>query len=255
MEIINSQNINPRAGSVYSHAWDVLKKQFLPLFLILIILAVINIPVSVTNDYDHDDDYNFVTKDFKKFEIDDFIEYQRSHRTVPTAGMILLNIFGIAYALFVVNPIKYGAAFLRLQAVRNQTFEVKEIFDVFKNYLNVVLASLLSISIIVIGFVFLIIPGIIFACRLAFVPYLVMDKKLDPVKAVEESWRLTRGYGWRIFGMGLLAVPIALLGLIMLVVGIIPAVIWITAAFASMYHAVMLERGEYQDDALEQTVA
>jgi uncharacterized membrane protein len=97
--------------------------------------------------------------------------------------------------------------------------------------------------------------GDYFACRLAFVPYLVMDKKLDPIKAVEESWRLTRGYGWRIFGMALLAIPIAILGLVMLVVGIIPAIIWITAAFAGMYHAVMLERGEYQKDNIEEVSA
>jgi uncharacterized membrane protein len=78
-----------------------------------------------------------------------------------------------------------------------------------------------------------------------------MDKKLDPVKAVEESWRLTKGYGWRIFGMGLLAIPIAIGGLLLLVVGIIPAIIWITVTFASMYHAVMLERGEYETENVE----
>ena len=141
---------------------------------------------------------------------------------------------------------------MRLKAVRNESFEVPEMFNVFKNYLNVVLAALLSISIIVIGFIFLIIPGIIFACRLTFVPYLVMDKKLDPVKAVEESWRLTKGYGWRIFGMALLAILVAIGGLVLLVVGIIPAIIWITAAFASMYHAVMLERGEYEEVTTEE---
>ena len=79
-----------------------------------------------------------------------------------------------------------------LKAVRRKNGEVAEVFDSFKNYLNVVLASLISGAIIAFGFFILIIPGIIFACRLAFVPYLVMDKKLDPVKAVEESWRLTK---------------------------------------------------------------
>jgi uncharacterized membrane protein len=252
MEIINSVNLRPKVGSVYSHAWDVMKKQFLPLFLILIILGVANMPLSMVKEYEHHDEYRMEIKEIESFKLDDYIEFHRNHRTPPTAGMILLNIFAIAYALFVLNPIKYGADFMRLKAVRNQKFEVKEIFDVFKNYLNVVLAALLSISIIVIGFVFLIIPGIIFACRLAFVPYLVMDKKIDPVKAVEESWRLTKGYGWRIFGMGLLALPIAIAGVAMLVVGLIPAIIWITAAFASMYHAVMLERGEYQTETIEE---
>lgn len=38
--------------------------------------------------------------------------------------------------------------------------------------------------------------------------------------------------------IGLLAIPISIAGLICLVVGIIPATMWITAAFASLYHAV-----------------
>jgi hypothetical protein len=52
---------------------------------------------------------------------------------------------------------------------------------------------------------------------------------------------MTRGHAGTIFLMGLLAIPVALLGLICLVVGIIPAAMWIQTAFASMYHAVSLE--------------
>ena len=32
-----------------------------------------------------------------------------------------------------------------------------------------------------------------------------MDKGLDPVAAIEKSWYMTRGHGWRIFGMYLLS--------------------------------------------------
>lgn len=254
MEIISSVTIRPKVGAVYSHAWDIMKKYFLPLFLILIILGVVNLPTGILNEYT-----NIKLDSFEhgidQIKIDENVSFHWQHGSPISAGLILLKIFAIAYTLFVVNPMGYGAAFIRLKAVRNESFEVKEIFDVFKNYLNVVLAALLSISIIVIGFIFLIVPGIIFACRLAFVPYLVMDKKLDPVKAVEESWRLTRGYGWRIFGMALLAILIAIGGLVLLVVGIIPAIIWITAAFASMYHAVLLDREEYHVENQEVNLA
>lgn len=236
--------LKPKVGSVYGHAWSIMKKYFLPLFLILLIVGVANMPTSFINDNSNRAGHKVEFKNMEECNFEAFIESASENHEPLSPGMILLKIFGLAYLLFVVNPINYGAAFLRLKAVRQQKFEVKEIFDVFKNYLNVILAALLSMSIIVIGFIFLIVPGIVFACRLAFVPYLVMDKKLDPVKAVEESWRLTKGYGWRIFGMGLLTIPIFIAGLLLLIVGLIPAFIWITAAFASMYHAVMLERGE-----------
>ncbi len=41
-----------------------------------------------------------------------------------------------------------------------------------------------------------------------------------------------------IFLMGLLCVPIAIVGLVCFGVGIIPAIIWISAGFAAMYFAV-----------------
>ena len=117
-------------------------------------------------------------------------------------------------------------------------WKVADIFAVFQNYWSAVLANLLVIVIVVLGFIFLIVPGIIFACKLAFVSYLVVDRKMEAVEAVKESWRMTTGHAWTIFFMGLLAIPIALIGLVCLIVGIIPAIWWIGLAMASLYHAV-----------------
>ena len=123
--------------------------------------------------------------------------------------------------------------------MRDEKFEIKEVFAGFReNYLNVILAGLLSVAIIIAGFFLLIIPGIIFACKLAFVPYLVMDKNLDPVEAVKASWRMTYGHSWTIFAMGLVSFFIILGGLILLILGVIPAAMWISGAFASLYYAV-----------------
>jgi hypothetical protein len=35
--------------------------------------------------------------------------------------------------------------------------------------------------------ILLIVPGIIFACKLAFVPYLVVDRKLEPSKPLKPA--------------------------------------------------------------------
>ena len=45
-----------------------------------------------------------------------------------------------------------------------------------------------------------------------------MDKDLDPITAVEESWRMTRGYGWTIFWMAFLSFFIFIAGLCVLFV-------------------------------------
>jgi uncharacterized membrane protein len=110
------------------------------------------------------------------------------------------------------------------------------------NYLHIVLANLLVFALVVIGFFALIIPGIIIACRLVFVSYIVMDKKLDPIEAVELSWKLTKGHGWRIFFMAIISFFIGLFGFLMLIVGIFPAIIWICSSFASLYESVLREK-------------
>ena len=133
-------------------------------------------------------------------------------------GMIILQIMAAAYWVFVLSVVKYGGDLMYLRAI------------------------------VGLGFVFLIVPGIILACRLAFVSYLVMDKNMEPIAAVEKSWEMTKGHGWQIFGMGLLVIPIVIGGLICFIVGIVFSIIWISAAFASMYHAVDLEEKEQLDE-------
>ena len=121
---------------------------------------------------------------------------------------------------------------------RGDKLEIKDMFEAFKNYWNAVLASLLVFVIVVIGLVILIIPGIIFACKLAFTPYLVVDRKMAVIEAVKESWRMTGGHAWKVFLIGLLGIPIGIAGLICLGVGVIISIMWITLALASLYHAV-----------------
>lgn len=202
--------LTPTSRSVYSYSWSRMKKHFLDLFLITIIVAAVYIPFAMIQSLD-------------------------GHET---PGGVLLRIFSFGYWFLLLAPIDFGAAWVFLKAMRNGEFDVKDTFSTFDNYLNVVLANLLVSAIIGIGFILLVVPGVILACRLAFVRYLVMDKKMEPVEAVEESWRMTRGHANSIFFMGLLAFGIVIAGAICFGVGIIPAYMWVRCAFASMYFAV-----------------
>jgi uncharacterized membrane protein len=202
--------LTPMTGSVYSYSWSRMKKHFLDLFLITIIVAAVFIPFAMIQSLD-------------------------GHET---PGGVLLRIFSFGYWFLLFSPIDFGAAWVFLKAMRNGEFDVKDTFSTFDNYLNVVLANLLVSAIIGIGLVLLVVPGVILACRLAFVRYLVMDKKLEPVEAVEASWRMTRGHANSIFLMGLLALGIIGAGFICFGVGAIPAYMWVRSAFASMYFAV-----------------
>jgi uncharacterized membrane protein len=102
----------------------------------------------------------------------------------------------------------------------------------------VLVAGLLVSIIVAVGFIFLIVPGIIFACKLAFTPYLVMDRKMPAIDAIKESWRMTGGHSGTVFLIMLLAIPICFAGFLCLGVGIIPATMWIMLTIASLYHSV-----------------
>lgn len=219
----NQTCLKPKVGSVLSQSWKILWNKFITLFLIVLVVFISQIPLSVFQGNEHGDVLSSI-----------------------------LGAFALLYLIFIVSPFKMSADLLYLKAIRQTAFEVKEIFDVFKVYLNVVLASLLSFAIIGIGFAFFLIPGIIFACRLAFVPFLVMDKKLDAVKAVEESWRLTRGYGWRILWLYIVSFFLIIFGAIVLGFGAIIAYIWICLAMAAFYQAVLEQRGETTEPQVEE---
>ena len=151
-------------------------------------------------------------------------------------------VFGIVYGFLVTGPISYGMAFVYLKASRGDKPEIRDAFAAFNTYWNAVLASLLVLVICALGFILLIIPGIIFSCKLAFTPYLVVDRKMKVIEAIKESWRMTGGHEWKVFFISLLAIPISIAGLICLGVGVIISTMWISLAFASLYHAISMSR-------------
>jgi uncharacterized membrane protein len=151
-----------------------------------------------------------------------------------------IALFSVAYGFLFMPIINYGEKYLFLQAMRGEDADIKYLFEGFKTkYLKIVLANLIVIALAIIGFILLIVPGIIVLCRLAFVPYLVMDKDLEPMQAVEKSWQMTRGHGWKIFWMAIIAFFLYIGGLIVFIVGIIISIMWVHAAFASLYQAVL----------------
>lgn len=203
----------PTIGGCFEEGWNVLKNNFLLLLLIIVVSAVIDVPMGY-------DKMNMLEDD--SFNI----------------GLSFIKIFGFIYYILVVTPFSYGADWIFLRASRNEKPQFEEILSGFKKFLYVILSHLLVIGIVGVGFVLLILPGIYLVCKLIFVPYLIMDKKIDPIQAVKLSFYLTKGYFWTIFGMGILSFLIILLGLICMIVGVFVSIVWIHSAFAILYRAV-----------------
>lgn len=219
METIESNDAfvsDTSTGDNYSKAWKLIFTTFVELLVVTLVYTIIQIP---TNGI--------------RIKADEFEWF-----------MVPIVMLAIGYGIFISGPIGYSVNWVFLKAVRREKIEIKDMFSVFeRNYWNAVVAGLVTTIIIIIGLIMLIVPGIIFACRFAFVPYLVLDEKMEAMEALKASWAMTRGYGWTVFFMGLLAFLIVIAGLIMLIFGVLISIMWFSAAFAILYHSVYLKQG------------
>lgn len=244
METTKTYRLIPSFSTAYGTGWKVMSDNFLRLFLVVIILSILVTPMSFFNV-----SYKFDPSDFGHFPFTPENMFSFGAFGLAAAFMGLL---GLLYYFLLMPVFKYGGKMMFVQSVRQQAPDFDMLVSGFrKNYLNIVLANLLVTALVGIGIVCLIIPGIIIACRLAFTAYLVMDKDMDPIKAAEESWRLTRGQGWRIFLMGFIGFFIYIAGFICLFIGVLVSDMWIKSAYATLYQSVLIEKGMYQVETAE----
>lgn len=238
METKNDYRLIPGFSNSFGTGWNVMMDNFLRLFLVIIILSIIASPFKMLN-------HNFDLSDLHRAPWNWGDDWGHNFFTFGTFG-IFAAFFGLLAMLysFLVKPVfDFGGSMIFVQAVRKTKPDFEYLVKGFmENYLHIIFANLLVFALVILGLFALIVPGIIIACRLAFVSYIIMDKKLDPIEAVELSWKLTKGHGWQIFFMGFASIFIIIFGLILLIVGIFPALIWICSSFAALYESVLREK-------------
>lgn len=98
--------------------------------------------------------------------------------------------------------------------------------------------SILATLAIVIGFILLIVPGIIAMLYFMFSTLLVIDRGLGPIEAMKESMRITAGNRWPLLGLLCLLLLILLAGALALIVGLIVAMPVSTLAFVHAYRVL-----------------
>ena len=244
METSNEYDLEPGLGYSFGTGWRVMTDNFLRLLLVVVILSIITAPLKIFH-------WNFDISDLHRHGIwgwnwSDGRSWEHMF-SLASLGIFaaFFSLLAILYAFLVAPVFNYGGKIIFVRSVRKITPDFEYLIKGFsENYLHIVLANLLVFALIILGLFALIVPGIIIACRLAFVSYIVMDKKLDPIEAVELSWKLTRGHGWQVFFMGFISIFIILLGLLLMIVGIFPAIMWVNCAFASLYESVLREKEE-----------
>lgn len=103
--------------------------------------------------------------------------------------------------------------------------------------------SFLGTSILVglaigIGFVLLIVPGILAMIFFLFATLIVIDRESGPIEAMKESMAIGRGYRWSLLGLIVLGGLIMLAGVLVFFVGILVAMPVVGLAFTHAYRVL-----------------
>ena len=116
-----------------------------------------------------------------------------------------------------------GLDWLFLKLVRGETAGVEDAFAGFKlAFVQLMLVGTVSFALVCVGLVFLILPGIyLFVAWMGFAPLLVIDKKLEFWPAMELSRKVVHKHWWKMFGLLILSVLVALAGVLALGVGVL----------------------------------
>ena len=152
----------------------------------------------------------------------------------------------LAYLVFTVvqylvnTVVAMGLIKISLEFVAKAKPKIRDIVY-YKPIVKYVLASIAGGVIVFVGFILLIIPGIILAVRLQYATYLIVDKNLGPIEALKTSWKLTRGNTWNLFFFGILLGLINILGVLCLVVGLFVTVPLGMVATTFVYRKLLLQ--------------
>lgn len=122
---------------------------------------------------------------------------------------------------------------LRLSNGQEPTFN--DFVPVWPQYWQFVLAAIIFGAIVFVGFVLLIVPGIIAMLGLQFYGYFLAEKGMGAVPSLKASWQATKGSRGNLFLLLIVNGLVCLLGLLVLGIGLFVALPTVMVATAYVY--------------------
>ncbi len=137
-------------------------------------------------------------------------------------------------SLIIGGPISLGMAIYFLRISRDEPVEINNLFDGFKQFGNALGAYLLMLLIIILGFILLIVPGIIAALALSQTFNIMHDEpNLGPIEAMKKSHEMMKGHRGDYFLLNLSFIGWALLCILTIGIGFL-----FLAPYASVTNAI-----------------
>ena len=155
-------------------------------------------------------------------------------------GAALIPYAGQVITILMAGPLAVGAAFFALNIVKDQAAKTDDLFFSFNNNLsNSILAYLLFVAFALIGFVLLIIPGIIVALALSQTLFILAENpSMDSYDAIMSSKKMMDGYKFKLFKIQLRLLGLGLLCLLTLGIGFLWLIPYQNVVCAKFYEEV-----------------
>lgn len=110
-----------------------------------------------------------------------------------------------------------------------------DMFSLDNRWISFAFLGIIKTSLIFLGLIFFVIPGLYLATRWMFAELLVIDQGLKPLEALRASSKMTEGVRWKLFFFIVVVGILCLLGLVALIVGALVMSIVATFALIQIY--------------------
>lgn len=163
------------------------------------------------------------------------LPFQGAPESVLNGTIGFLEVLRNILSWIVNSTVSLGVMAIYLGVVRNQPRKLKEVIPYARFIVPFAVASLLNGVVVFVGFLALIVPGVILAVSLQFFPYFLIDRQTGVIGSLQESWRATQGKRWKLFLLVLALAGLNILGAIPLGLGLFVTVPMTALVTASVY--------------------
>ncbi len=128
-----------------------------------------------------------------------------------------------------------GLTRIWLSAARGEAPVFSDLFSGGSRFLAMLGMQFLMSFVLLVGFLVLVVPGVILALGLSLAQYYLVDQEMGPVEAMLASWDATKGHKGKIFLYGLAGFLVILAGTLACCVGICAALPTLSVGTAIIY--------------------
>ncbi|MEP0547165.1 MAG: hypothetical protein ABJF88_09540 [Rhodothermales bacterium] len=132
-------------------------------------------------------------------------------------------------AFVITGPLTAGLYWMMLKVQRDEPIEFTDLFAGFGEFGRAFGVYALTAIATLIGFILLIVPGLILLVGLAPGLFLVMDDELGVMDTLRKAWDMTMGHKLQLLALGVVLFFLTLLGILAFIIGV-----FFTGAFASL---------------------